>query len=138
MALDSPLPQPLRLVHLEIDGDNSRHYTRSCMGALIAIIAIVAGIGAPTYLFKRMLDLRQRRLELETGARKELESGAMKEIEAIREENKQLRARLELVEETVMSGDFELNQKLRQIALAEGASLPEGEAKKLGSGKPTP
>jgi hypothetical protein len=100
------------------------------MGALIAIVAILAVFGAPTYIIKRMLDLRQRRLELESGARKELKSGAMKEIEAMRAENKQLLARLELVEETVMSGDFELNQKLKQIALAEG------EAKELGSGKP--
>jgi hypothetical protein len=107
------------------------------MGALIAIVAIIAVFGAPTYLFKRMLDLRGRRLELENGARLELESGAMKEIAAMRAEHKLLLARLELVEETVMSGDFELNQKLKEIAVKEAATeslATKAESKKLGPG----
>ncbi len=137
LASDSTLPRPLHYRPLGIDGSESRHYNRLSMGGLIAIIAIITVFGAPTYIFKRMLDLREKRLELENGARLELESGAMKDIAAMREENKQLQARLELLEETVMSGDFELNQKLKEIALKETAtaSLPEARSEKLGTGK---
>lgn len=108
------------------------------MEALIPIIAILMVFGAPTYLAKRVLDLRQKRLEMEGGANKELPSGAMKELEALREENKLLAARVEAMEETVFSGDFELNQKLKQIALDDAAKpgLQAKEAKKLDSGKP--
>lgn len=109
------------------------------MGALVAIVAIVAVFGLPAYVIKRALDLREKRMELESGSRKELESGAMKELVAMREENKLLQARVEAMEDTMMSGDYELNQKLKQIAIGEDAGTPplpgKGKAK-LGTGKP--
>jgi hypothetical protein len=107
------------------------------MEALVGIIAVLAVFGAPTYIIKKMLDLRMKRLELESGSRNELESGAMKELAAMREENKLLLARVEAMEDTITSGDFELNQKLRQIAMSEGgtAALPEADKKKLGTGE---
>lgn len=100
------------------------------MGALVAIIAIVAVFGLPAYVVKRALDYRERRLELEAGSGKELESGAMKELAAMREENKLLKARVEAMEDTMMSGDYELNQKLKELALSEGS-----DKKSLGTGK---
>ena len=110
------------------------------MQVLIPIIAILMVFGAPTYLFKRMLDIREKRMELEAGSKKQLESGAMKELEDLREANRLLEARVEAMEDTVFSGDFELNQKLKQIALNEdaaalpSASSPAGKMK-LGTGK---
>ena len=107
------------------------------MGALVAIVAIVAVFGLPAYVIKRALDLKEKRLELEGGSRKELENGAMKELALMREENKLLVARVEAMEDTVMSGDYELNQKLKEIAIGEAAagSLPESTKKKLGAGE---
>jgi hypothetical protein len=120
----------------EFDATTICLYTQEMMATMIPIVAILMVFGAPTYIVKRMLDLRARRLELESGNRKELESGAVKELEAMREENKLLEARIEAMEETILSGDFELNQKLKQIALAESdaPALPKGGKKKLGSG----
>jgi hypothetical protein len=92
------------------------------MGAIVAIVAIVAVFGLPAYVIKRALDLREKRMELEGGSRNELESGAMKELAAMREENKLLQARVEAMEDTMMSGDYELNQKLKAIAIAESAA----------------
>ncbi len=95
------------------------------MEVLIPILAILAVFGAPTYIIKRMLDLREKRMELEAGSNKQLESGAVKELEGLREANKLLEARVEAMEETVFSGDFELNQKLKQLALKdETPALP--------------
>jgi hypothetical protein len=104
------------------------HYTLPPMEVLIPIIAILMVFGAPTYIVKRVLDLKEKRLELE--------GGAQKELEAIREENKLLAARVEAMEETVLHGDFELNQKLKQIAITEtkAPGLASQEKKKLGAG----
>ena len=100
------------------------------MAALVPIIAIIAVFGLPAYIIKRVIDLREKRLELEGGATRELESGAMKELAAMREENKLLKARIEAMEDTMMSGDYELNQKLKELALSEGS-----DKKPLGTGK---
>ena len=108
------------------------------MSAIVGIVAIVAVFGLPAYIIKRVLDLRERRLELEGGSRKELESGAMKEIAAMREENRLLQARVQSMEDTMMSGDYELNQKLKEMAIGEGANAPSlpGKSKaKLGAGE---
>jgi hypothetical protein len=83
---------------------------------LIPIIAILMVFGAPTYIVKRMLDLKEKKLELERGARAELEG--------LREERKLLVERLDALESVVHHGDYELNQKLKQIALEEKKALP--------------
>jgi hypothetical protein len=93
---------------------------------LIPIIAILMVFGAPTYIVKRILDLREKRLELD--------SGAAKELEGMREERKLLVGRIEAMEAVIYSGDFELNQKLKQIALEEAnnkAALPAAKTPAL-------
>lgn len=107
------------------------------MGAIVAIVAIIAVFGLPAYAIKRALDLREKRMELEGGSRKQLDSGAMKELTAMREENRLLQARVQSMEDTMMSGDYELNQKLKEIALGESdspAPLPSKKKAKLGAG----
>ena len=106
------------------------------MGALVPIIAILAVFGLPAYIIKRVLDLREKRLELENGSRKELESGAMRELAAMRDDNRLLQARVQTMEDTMMSGDYELNQKLKEIAIGEGTPLLADKKKSdLGAGE---
>ena len=81
------------------------------MGALIPIIAILATFGVPAYMFKRIMDLKERKLELEATANKQLA--------AYSEDRKLLIERIELLEAVVQDGDFELNQQIKLVAKAE-------------------
>jgi hypothetical protein len=81
------------------------------VGALIPIIAILATFGVPAYMFKRIMDLKERKLELEATANKQLA--------AYSEDRKLLIERIELLEAVVQDGDFELNQQIKLVAKAE-------------------
>ncbi len=81
---------------------------------IVPIVAILMTFGVPAYILKRVFDLREKRLELE--------SGASLELEGMREENRLLRERVEAMEDVVYAGDFELNQKLKKLAVSEEAT----------------
>ena len=90
------------------------------MGALIPIIAILAVFGVPAYMFKRIMDLKERKLELAAATNKQLQ--------AYNEDRQLLVERLEALEAVVQDGDFELNQQMKLVAKAE-------EKKRLASGE---
>lgn len=73
--------------------------------------------GAPTYLISRWMRLRERRLELDAKTNKLLV--------AMREENRLLEERVESLESVVMDADYELNQKLRNLELSDGAKVTQ-------------
>lgn len=81
---------------------------------MVPIVAILMTFGIPAYFLKRIFDLREKRLELE--------GGASLELEGMREENRLLRERVEAMEDVVYAGDFELNQKLKKLAVSEEAT----------------
>lgn len=83
------------------------------MDFLVAIVAIVAVFGTPTYLIKRWMDLREKRLELEIGARKE--------VARLEGERKLLAERVDALEAIVLSGDYELEQQIKRAAIAQEA-----------------
>tara|TARA_R110002096_G_scaffold299503_2_gene493981 strand:+ start:55604 stop:55876 length:273 start_codon:yes stop_codon:yes gene_type:complete len=87
---------------------------------LIPIVAILAVFGVPAYMFKRVMDLKERKLELDAATNKQLE--------AYKEDRKLLVGRLEVLEAIVEDGDFELNQQMKLVAKAE-------EKKRLASGE---
>mgnify|MGYP003631740600 CR=1 FL=1 len=87
---------------------------------LIPIVAILAVFGVPAYMFKRVMDLKERKLELAAATNKQLE--------AYKEDRKLLVGRLEVLEAIVEDGDFELNQQMKLVAKAE-------EKKRLASGE---
>ena len=91
------------------------------MVALIPIVAILAVFGLPIYMFKRTMDYKERKLEIETSA-------ANKQLAASNEERAQLVARLEVLEAIVHDGDFELNRQIKLVAKAE-------EKKRLSAGQ---
>ncbi|MBL4634930.1 MAG: hypothetical protein JKY56_13745 [Kofleriaceae bacterium] len=82
------------------------------MYALIPIVAILAVFGVPAYMFKRAMDYKERKLELNA-------SEANKQLEASNEERTQLLERLELLEAIVHDGDYELNRQIKLVAKAE-------------------
>jgi len=86
---------------------------------LIPIVAILAVFGVPAYLIKRIMDLKERKLELTAVENKQLQ--------AHNEDRKLLVARLEALEAIVQDGDFELNQQIKLVAKAE-------EKKRLAAG----
>lgn len=81
--------------------------------------AILAVFGVPAYLIKRIMDLKERKLELTAVENKQLQ--------AHNEDRKLLVARLEALEAIVQDGDFELNQQIKLVAKAE-------EKKRLAAG----
>ena len=81
------------------------------MLGLIPIVAILAVFGVPAYLIKRIMDLKERQLELTAAENKQLQ--------AYNEDRKLLVARLETLEAIVQDGDFELNQQIKLVAKAE-------------------
>ncbi len=83
------------------------------MEFLVAIVAIVAVFGTPAYLIKRWMDLREKRLELESGARKD--------VARLEGERKLLAERVDALEAIVLSGDFELEQQIKRAAIAQEA-----------------
>lgn len=89
------------------------------MFGLIPIVAILAVFGVPAYLIKRIMDLKERKLELTAVENKQLQ--------AHNEDRKLLVARLEALEAIVQDGDFELNQQIKLVAKAE-------EKKRLAAG----
>lgn len=85
------------------------------MYALIPIVAILAVFGVPAYMFKRAMDYKERKLELQASEASE----ANKQLVASNEERAQLLERLEILEAIVHDGDYELNRQIKLVAKAE-------------------
>ena len=81
------------------------------MYALIPLLGILAVFGLPAYIFKRSMDYKERKLELE--------STTVKQLAAHNEERQQLLDRIEALEAIVHDGDYELNRQIKLVAKNE-------------------
>lgn len=79
------------------------------MGSLVELVFWLLVFGLPLYAVKRKYDLKQASVQRQLG------DGAEKELQSLREEKKQLQARVENLESIVCSVDYELNAKLAQV-----------------------
>ncbi len=98
------------------------------MEFLIPLMAIFAVFGPIAYTIKRAFDLREQKLLARPDAKLLAElSETSLELETMREERKQLLARVENLESIVCSVDYELNARLANLP-SQPALLPASRA----------